>query len=183
MRFTKRLVLLVYVLACAVCLTAGAYGLLPHAVLPTLPIDLHAQPARVAMGVSLCVIGVSGVAALLRALFSPRPAPRAVHPVGSDNIEVAVRALESSVRAAVEEDGSFLVECAEGSVRRRKPQEARFSVEVIPLVEHDVRAAARAAQERAAAACERLVGAPCAAVRVKVLPAKTVIVQKGLDDE
>lgn len=183
MRFAKRLVYLVYVVACAVCLTAGAYELLPSSFLPALPVDLHAQPARVVLGVSLCVVGVSAVVALLRAVFSPRPAPRAVRPAGSENLEIAVRALESSVRAAVEEDGAFLVERVEGSVRRRKPQEARFAVEVIPLVEHDVKDAVRAAQERASAACERLVGSPCATVRLKVLPAKTVTVQKESSDE
>ena len=181
----KRLALLAYALACVVgvgALTLAWAQPWTDVALAAYGIDLHVLPVSAVVAACVAVVALSAVVALLRALFSPRPAPRSLHPVGCEGVEVTVRALESSVRAAVEEDGSFLVEEVRGTLRRRSA-EARFAVEVIPLIEANVREAARAAQERANAACERLVGVPCAAVTLKVLPATTVTVQKELPDE
>lgn len=186
MRLVKRLALIVYVLACVA--GVGALALVwaepwTGVSLAAYGVNLRALPFSAVLACCLGVVALGALVVLLRALFSPRPAPRAVHPAGSEHIEVTVRALESSVRAAVEEGDAFLVESVAGKVRRRKPGEARFDVEVIPLVEENLRDEAGAAQKRAAAACERLMGVACADVRVKVLPAKTVTVRKESNDE
>ena len=185
MRLIKRLALLVYVLACVAGVGALALSWAEPWTgfsLETYGINLRALPESAVLVACLAVVALGALVVLCRALFSPRPAPRTLHPVGCAGIEITLRALESSVRAAVEEDGSFMVEEVRGKLRRRSA-EARFTVEVIPLVEADVRGAARAAQQRADAACERLIGVPCAAVTLKVLPATTTTVQKELPDE
>lgn len=173
MRLIQRLALLAY--AAAAVLGVGSLALAWADISIPVFSSLLERPFAAVEGVLLCIVALNVLVSVGRALFSPRRAPRAVQ-VPETTIEVTVRALESSVRAAVEESGAFMVDRVEGKVPRRSPDRARFTVEVVPLIEEGIAEAAAGAQERANAACERLVGAPCANVRVVVLPAVTTTV-------
>ena len=179
MRAAKRIALLVYLLACAfavgslACAHVGPYA-------DRFADLLGMRPYRVAVGICLVVVAVHLAITLGRVLFSPRPAHDYVYPDGSVAVEVTVRALEASVRFAVEETGELMVEDVSARTRGKHARDALFAVAVVPLVDEGLAEVASRAQERAQAACERLVGVPVAEVRVKLLPHRTTVVRKEI---
>ena len=177
MRAAKRIALLVYLLACS--FSVGSLCLAQMGPYTDRFADLLGmRPYRIAVGVCLAIVAVQLLVTLGRVLFAPRPVRDLVYPESTMGIEVSLDALRSSVRAAVEETGELLVESVGGRASSSHPESAVFEVAVVPLVDEGLAQVATAAQERAMAACQRLVGMPVAQVRVRVLPSKTTVVRK-----
>ena len=161
---------MLYLLSCALVL--GAFtALLVGPAQDQAASLVERQPARIILLVCMGIMGIQALYLLGRVLFM-RPEPMSVRPTAHPDIEVALDAVRHVARrAAMEED--VLIEDVSTRVRGRSHEGVLVRIDAIDLGDRNLAALAAKIAARVQRACEHMLGAPGATVRVRFLPAKT----------
>lgn len=170
----KRVGAALYLLACIVVLggvTAALAGPDPERVRSL----LEAPAGRIVFLACVAIMALQALYVLGRVLFA-RPEPTAVHPAANPGIEVTARALTAVARAAASEDPELMLEDVSAHVWGRAKDSVLIKVDAIDLAGRNLTKLAGALETRVQRACERTLGAPGVAVRVRFFPAKTVTI-------
>lgn len=180
MKPLKRAAAVAYLLACLVVL--GSYAASHVGATAVRMAEISATlPFKIAVLVCLSIIAIQALYVLGLVLFS-RPEPKSIRPAASPDIEVATAALATVARHAAQED-DVLIEGVEVRALGREGDAVAVRIEAIDLVEQDLAAAGQRMQKRVAKACERMLGASVATVRVRFLPTKTMTATREVTGE
>lgn len=179
MHIVKRLLAVVYVVACAV--TSGTLVGLVLGPLPRIVHLLEYAPVRYAVA-GCAAVSLLGALIVLIRTFATRRAPDSILPAGTDDIEVTLTALASIARAAAETE-DVMVDRVLTRVRGRDRTRARITLETIAFTNSGLDELARRIQEHVLAAADEMLGARCVEVRVRFLPSKTTTYTKEVPRE